>query len=211
MVCPPGKPPFPASGSPRRSVGRKGPRTNDARTLFFHSCEPFRRASFVPTAEEIYYGVPAGKPPFPASGNPRRSVGRKRPRTNDARTLFFTLSSLFGARRSFLRRKKFIMVCPPGNRRFPQAGTLGGASGASALARTTREPSFSLLRAFSARVVRPAAGTLKRGGTDTSLFHPFWCARRESNPEPTASEAVTLSNCATDTRAALCRRLCLSL
>ena len=39
----------------------------------------------------------------------------------------------------------------------------------------------------------------------------FWCARRESNPEPTASEAVTLSNCATDTRAALCRRLCLSL
>ena len=27
----------------------------------------------------------------------------------------------------------------------------------------------------------------------------FWCARRESNPEPTASEAVTLSNCATDT------------
>ena len=28
---------------------------------------------------------------------------------------------------------------------------------------------------------------------------PVWCARRESNPEPTASEAVTLSNCATDT------------
>ncbi len=28
---------------------------------------------------------------------------------------------------------------------------------------------------------------------------PFWCACRESNPEPTASEAVTLSNCATDT------------
>ena len=210
MVCPPGKPPFPASGAlggasgaralarttrepsfsllrafsarvvrsygggnllwcARRetAVSRKREPSAERRAQapsherranpLFHSFEPFRRASFVPTAKKVYYGVPAGKPPF------------------------------------------------------PQAGTLGGASGASALARTTREPSFSLLRAFSARVVRPAAGTLKRGGTDTSLFHPFWCARRESNPEPTASEAVTLSNCATDTRAALCRRLCLSL
>ena len=61
------------------------------------------------------------------------------------------------------------MVCPPGNRRFPQAGTLGGASGASALARTTREPSFSLFRAFSARVVRSYGGK--------SLL---WCARRET-------------------------------
>lgn len=43
----------------------------------------------------------------------------------------------------------------------------------------------------------------KNGSTAKVCVAAVWCARRESNPEPTASEAVTLSNCATDTYAIL--------
>ena len=50
-----------------------------------------------------------------------------------------------------------------------------------------------------ARTLRVRFRRVCQNGSHPYGWLPFWCARRESNPEPTASEAVTLSNCATDT------------
>ena len=61
-----------------------------------------------------------------------------------------------------------------------------------------------MLRIFARTNIRSHADVVRfrrvcQNGSHPYGWLPFWCARRESNPEPTASEAVTLSNCATDT------------
>ncbi len=55
-------------------------------------------------------------------------------------------------------------------------------------------------RAFEPWVLTPAA-CKKSGRCCVPLF---WCTRRGSNPQPSASEADTLSNCATSAKSLLC-------
>ena len=212
MVCPPGNRRFPQAGALGGASGARALARTTREPSFFTLASLFgARRSFLRRKKFIMV-CPPGNRRFPQAGALGGASGAGALARTTREPSFFTLSNFFGARRSFLRRRKFIPVCPPGNRRFPQAGALGGASGARALARTTREPSFfTLANLFGARRSFLRRAHRKRGAADKSLRLPFWCARRESNPEPTASEAVTLSNCATDTRAALCRRLCLSL